>query len=44
MSGTSNEQSEGEKKTVEQPLEGQIGYKGPVFLRKLAVMVGGNGE
>jgi len=31
-----------ENKQEEQPLEGQIGYKGPAFLRKLAVIVGGN--
>ena len=37
-----NDSPEHEEQQEEQSLEGQIGYKGPAFLRKLAVIVGGN--
>ena len=36
--------SSGEEQQEEQSLEGQIGYKGPACLRKLAVIVGGNDD
>ena len=39
---TETERPSHEEQQEEQSLEGQIGYKGPAFLRKLAVIVGGN--